>query len=203
MTINLSSYNNIETGLFVRIACDKYRATEGDSFTSTVLRFSDINRPITIASESYTGLGRLLGITASSSELRVTTNDVTITLSGIPNSSIEEIIASRLKGSTVKIYRGIFNSTTGALLSITDNPVQRFNGFITNFNLGEEYDYDNKNASNTIVINCSSTVSILERRVSGRKTNPESMKYFYSTDISMDRVNAINGTYFDFGAPTK
>ena len=57
MPINLSAYNNIETGLFVRIACDKYRATEGDSFTSTVLRFSDINRPITINSESYTGLG--------------------------------------------------------------------------------------------------------------------------------------------------
>ena len=132
MTINLSSYNNIETGLFVRIACAKYRATEGDSFTSTVLRFSDINRPITIASESYTGLGRLLGITASQSELRVTTNDVTITLSGIPNSSLEEIMASRLKGSSVKIYRGIFNSTTGALLSITDNPIQRFSGYISN-----------------------------------------------------------------------
>jgi hypothetical protein len=203
MTINLSSYNNIECGLFVRIECDKYRANESASFTTEILRFSDINRPITIVSETYTGLGRLLGITASQSELRVTTNDVTITLSGIPNSSLEEIMASRLKGSLVKIYRGIFNSTTGALLSITDNPVQRFSGFITNFSLGEEYDYDNKNASNTIVINCASTVSILESRVSGRKTNPESMKYFYPTDVSMDRVNELNSTYFDFGAPTK
>ena len=128
---------------------------------------------------------------------------MTITLSGIPNSSIQEIIASRLKGSTVKIYRGIFNSTTGALLSITDNPVGRFNGYITNFNLAEEYDFDNKNASNTIVINCSSTVSILERRVAGRRTNTESMKYYYSSDVSMDRVSALSGAYFDFGAPTK
>lgn len=203
MTINLSSYNNIETGLFVRIACDYYRASEGDSFTSAVLRFSDINRPITINSESYTGLGKLLGITASQSELRVTTNDVTITISGIPNSSIQEIIASRLKGSEVKIYRGIFNPSTGALLSITDNPVGRFHGYITNYNLAEEYDFDSKNASNTIVINCSSTVSILEKRVTGRKTNPESMKYFYPLDVSMDRVNALSGAYFDFGAPTK
>lgn len=202
MTINLSAYNNIETGLFVRIACDKYRANESSSFTTEILRFSDINRPIVIDGETYTGLGRLLGITASVSELRVTTNDVTITLSGIPNSALEEIMASRLKGSAVKIYRGVFNSSTGALLSITDNPVQRFSGFITNFNLTEEYDYDNKSASNTIVINCASTVSILERRVSGRKTNPESMKYFYSSDVSMDRVNELNSTYFDFGAPT-
>ena len=201
MTINLSSYNNIECGLFVRIACSYYRSTEAGSFTSQILRFSDINRPITILGESYTGLGRLLGITASQSELRVTTNDVTITLSGIPNSSLEEIMASRLKGSSVKIYRGIFNSATGALLSITDNPVGRFSGYITNFSLGEEYDYDNKNASNTIVINCSSTVSILEKRVAGRKTNSDSMKYFYPTDVSMDRVSQLTSTYFNFGAP--
>lgn len=203
MPINLSSYNNIETGLFVRIVCDKYRATESGSFTTEILRFSDINRPIVIEGESYTGLGKLLGITASQSELRVTTNDVTITLSGIPNSSLEEIMASRLKGSAVKIYRGIFNSVTGALLSISGNPIGRFNGYITNFNLSEEYDYDSKNASNTIVINCSSTVNILERRVAGRKTNSDSMRYFYSTDVSMDRVNELTSTYFDFGAPTK
>jgi hypothetical protein len=202
MPINLSSYNNIECGLFVRIECDKYRANESSSFTSQILRFSDINRPIIIDGETYTGLGRLLGITASQSELRVSTNDVTVTLSGIPNSSLEEIMASRLKGSSVKIYRGIFNSVTGALLSITDNPVGRFNGYITNFSLGEEYDYDNKNASNTIVINCSSTVSILEKRVSGRKTNSDSMKYFYPTDVSMDRVSQLASTYFNFGAPS-
>jgi len=203
MTINLSSYNNIECGLFVRIECDYYRATTGDSFTSQVLRFSDINRPITILSESYTGLGKLLGVTASQSELRVSTNDVTITLSGIPNSSLEEILASRIKGSAVKIYRGIFNPTTGALLSITDNPVGRFFGLVTNYSIQEEYVYDNKNASNTVIIQCASTVSILERRVSGRRTNPESQKFFYPSDLSMDRVPKLVGTYYDFGAPTK
>ena len=90
MPIDLSSYTSVETGLFVRIEVDYYKTAPGDTPTSTVLRFSDYRGTVTIDGESYVGLGRLLGITSTTSELKGSTSSVTITISGIPDSRSEE-----------------------------------------------------------------------------------------------------------------
>lgn len=200
MTINLSSYSAIESGLFVKLTCDYYRTTANDSYTTQVLRFSDINRPLTINGESYVGLGRLLGITQSSSELRVSRNELTISISGIPNTSIAEIIHSRLKGSSIVIYRGVYNPTNGQLLNITGNPTGRFTGVVTNYSLSEEYDNQSRTAKNTISLICASMLDVLSNTSKGRRTNPDDEKKFYPLDISMDRVPALVGQYYNFGA---
>ena len=201
MTINLTSYSAIESGLFVKIVCDYYKATFATaSFSSQTFYFSDMMRDVTISGNLYTGVGRLLGVTTTSSELKVSNQEVTITLSGIPNSALEEIQASRFKGSNIELRRGIFNADTGAFLSITDNPMLRFKGIITNLSINEEYSIEDRTASNTITLACASVIDIMSAKVSGRKTNPESQKYYYSTDVSMDRVPSLVGTYFDFGA---
>lgn len=201
MTINLTSYTAIESGLFVKIVCDYYKPTFATpTFTTQTFYFSDMMRDVTINGNLYTGIGRLLGITATSSELKISNQDVTVTLSAIPNTSIEEIQASRFKGSNIEIRRGFFDANTGAFLSITDNPMLRFKGIITNLSITEEYSIEDRTASNTITLACASVIDIMSSRISGRKTNPESQKYFYSTDVSMDRVPSLVGTYFDFGA---
>ena len=200
MTINLSSYSAVESGLFVKIVCDYYKSTFATaSFTSQTFYFSDLMRDVTIDSNLYTGIGRLLGVTTTTSELKVSNQEVTVTLSGIPNTSIEEIQASRFKGSNIEIRRGIFNANTGAFLSITGNPMLRFKGIITNLSINEEYNIEDRTATNTITLACASVIDIMSSKISGRKTNPESQKYFYSTDVSMDRVPNLVGTYFDFG----
>lgn len=190
MAIDLSTYDAIETGLFVRIAVG-----------STILRFSDYRGTVTINGESYVGLGKLLGITATKSELKGSTGTVTITVSGIPNTSIAEIMNSSLKGSPVKIYRVVFNPVTGAQLAIDGNPAGRFFGYVNNYTLEEEYTIEERRSTNTIAIVCSSTQEFLENKVTGRKTNPESMKKFYPGDVSMDRVPNLVGANFNFGAP--
>lgn len=200
MTINLTSYGAIESGLFVKITCDYYRTTPDGSFTTEVLKFSDINRSITINGDTYVGLGRLLGITSSSSELRVSRNELTLTISGIPNSSIAEILNSRLKGSSVVVYRGVFNPANGQLLSISGNPAGRFTGIITNYSLTEEYDNQSRTASNTISIICASVLDILSNTSKGRRTNPDDEKKFFPNDVSMDRVSSLVGQYYNFGA---
>lgn len=201
MTINLSSYSAIESGLFVKITCDYYKATFAtSSFTTETFLFSDMSRDITIGSDTYTGIGKLMGITTTNSELKISTQDVTVTVSGIPDSALEEFQASRFKGSNIDIYRGIFNAQTGQFLAITGNPMLRFKGLITNLSLNEEYSIEDRTASNSITLSCASTIDIMSRKVSGRKTNPESQAYFYSGDVSMDRVPKLVGSYFDFGA---
>jgi hypothetical protein len=201
MPIDLSSYTSVETGLFVRIEVDYYKAAAGDTPTSTVLRFSDYRGTVTINSESYVGLGKLLNITSTTSELKGSTSSVTVSISGIPDSSIAEIINSRMKGCPIKIYRVVFDPVTGTQLAITGNPAGRFFGIVSNYSLEEDYNIDERTSTNTISLICSSNMGFLENKISGRKTNPESMKRFYPTDVSMDRVPNLVGANFNFGAP--
>jgi hypothetical protein len=201
MSINLTSYASIQSHLCVRIQVDQYKATSGDSFTSQTLLFSDSRSNITIGGETYLPLGNLMGITTTTSEIRASGDQLTITISGIPDTSIAEIVNSRFKGSSVKVYRMLFNAATGTQLAITGNPVGRFFGIVNNYSLQEEYDVTTRVSSNTIVIVCSSSVEILSNKVAGRRTNPQDQKGFYASDTSMDRVPNLVGASFNFGAP--
>lgn len=196
--IDLTGQQAVRTALFVRIDVAEYRTTSGGAYSNEILTFSDHNANFTIDSQLYIPLGNLLNITSSNSELRASSNTITITLSGIPNSSIAEIIYSKIKGSPVKIYRAYFNATTGTQIGTTQG---RYIGSVNNYSLDEEYDVVARTASNNLQIECLSNVDILSNKVAGRKTNPQSMKQFYSTDISFDRVPNLKDAAFNFGAP--
>lgn len=201
MAIDLSTYDSIGTGLFVRIEVDYYKTSPEATPTSTVLRFSDFNRTVVVNGETYTPLGNLVGITSTTSELKNSSDNLTITISGIPDTSIAEIVNSRIKGCPVQIWRMMFNPNTLLPLSIPGNPVGRFFGMVTNYALDEQYDVVNRSSSNTISLICSSKIDILSNKVAGRKTNPNSEKRFYPSDTSMDRVPNLVGANFNFGVP--
>ena len=201
MTLALTSYEAVESNLFVKIAVEYYKATPAATPSSVDLLFTDRLVSTTLSGDTYVGLGKLVSITSTNSELRATSNDLTITISGIPNTSIAEIINSRIKGSIVTILRGLYDASTGQFLSsVSGNPVTRFKGFVNNVSLEEDYDVENRSSTNTIVFTCSNIVDIFENKIAGRQTNPSSMKKFYSTDISMDKVPNLENTEFDFGA---
>jgi hypothetical protein len=193
MSLDLSTYKVIQSNLFVRLDL---------TYISTVVRLSDRRTATTIDGESYTAAGNLLGITATSSDIASTENELTITLAGVPNTAISDVINARLKGSKVKIYRGIFNASTNTLISMAGNPTGRFTGIITNYSITEEYDTNTRTATNTIGLVCGNIVGVLANTLKGRRTNPEDQKKFYPGDVSMDRVSDLVGVYFDFGAPT-
>lgn len=191
MTINLSGYSNVQSGLFVTIDVDG----------TNVFRFSDYNTTITIDGYDYKGLGQFVSITTSQSELKTSPGPVSISMSGIPSTSISSVTSLGMKGAKVIVQRIFFDASTGSVLAISGNPVGRFIGIINNYSLNEEYDIVGRTSSTTIVFSCSSVVEILENKIAGRKTNPSSYKNFYPTDISMDRVPALIGANFDFGVP--
>jgi hypothetical protein len=196
--IDLSTYSAVRTALFVKIKIDEYRTTSSGSFTPTVLAFSDHNDNFTIDGQQYVNVGRLMNVTATNSELRSSSNSVTISLSGIPNSAIAEIVNSKIKSAPVDIYRAFFNPSTAAQIGTTQG---RFRGFVNNYSLQEDYDVNTRVSSNTIILECASSIDILSRKVTGRKTNPESQKKYFANDLSMDRVPTLENTTFDFGAP--
>lgn len=199
MAINLSSYTSIQSNLFVRLDVEQYSTTAGGPYTNEVLRFSDRNGSTIINGETYTGLGNLLGISSVSSELRVSGYEVIVSISGIPNTSIAEILNSRIKGSSIKIYRAFFDASTGNILSISGNPMGRFQGFVNNVSLTEDFDVEERSSSNILTLQCASVVDILAKKISGRRTNPTSQKQFFPNDVSMDRVPSLENYYVDFG----
>jgi len=188
--LSLTSYKAIQSNLFVKITLE-----------SSSLLFSDKLESTTISGDTYVGLGKLLNISGSNSELRSSGQELTIAISGVPDSAISDIVDSNIKGSNIQVLRGLFNASTGSFLSsVTGNPVLRFKGYVNNIALEEEYDVDTRTSSNTIILSCASNVDVLSNKVSGRKTNGESQRKFYPNDVSLDRVSAIESSYFDFGA---
>jgi hypothetical protein len=197
----LNDYKAIENHLFVRVEVEYYKSSPSATPTSTVLTFSDLRAPFVINGETYIGLGNLLGITSSSSELRTSNGELSISISGIPNASIYEIVNSRIKGCPVRIYRGLFDPVNGTLLNVDNNVLARYRGFVNNYSLQEDYDIQAKTSSNTIVLICNSAIDVLQNKVTGRTTSPASQKKFYPNDISMDRVPNLENATFNFGAP--
>ena len=189
--LDLNSTYAIQTHLFVKITLSD----------STVLLFSDRITATTISGSTYTGLGKLLAVSGSNSEIRSSGQDLTISISGVPNSSITDILAANIKGSPVVILRGLYNATNNTFLSsLAGNPIIRFSGYINNIGYEEDYDIENRISSNTVVFTCASNVDVLENKIASRKTNSESHKKFFATDVSMDRVSALENSFFDFGA---
>jgi len=202
LTPNLVSYTAVQSNLFVRIQVDEYRTTSSGAYTPVVLKFSDSLTTRTINEEEYLPLGSLMAVSSSSSELRVSGGNLNISISGVPDSSIAEIVNSKIKGCPVRIYRLFTNPTTGEVIDIEGNPSGRYRGFINNFSLTEELDNDMRTATNTITLVCASSVDVLQNKVTGRKTNPSSQKKFFPNDLSMDRVPNLENATFNFGAPT-
>jgi hypothetical protein len=122
---------------------------------------------------------------------------MTIGISGIPTDNINEIVYSKIKGAPITVYRGYF---TIAGTQIGDFG-GKFIGNVNNYSIQEEFDVAARTSTHILMLECSSSVGLLEQKVSGRKTNPQSQKTFYPSDKSMDRVPTLKGTKFNFGAP--
>lgn len=201
MTIDLSTYNEISCALLVRIDVPYYKDTPTATPIYKTLLFSDYNSAITHEGLTYIGLGNFVAITGTSSELKNSSSGITITITGIPDTSIAEIVNSRMKGSTVQVYRMVMDKN-GLPLSVAGNPAGRFFGLVSNYTLDENWDNATRTSSNTIGLICSSKIEILENKVAGRKTNPKSWRKNDGNDPSMDRVPSLIGANFNFGAPS-
>jgi hypothetical protein len=160
---------------------------------------SSAYQPVTIDSNTYTELGAFLQIGDVTEDLKTTNGDTVITLSGIPSdvSYMDIVLSTSIKGGNVIVRRGFFDTTT--LQPISGQIFERYRGIITNFNVEESTNFLSGELTNQISISCASLNSLLETQVRGQRTNETDRKRFYPTDVSFDRVKALQNTSFDFG----
>ena len=168
----------------------------GNTANNNVYTFSSSYKTENINGQDYTPLGGLLAIGVQQRDIRVTSADTSLSLSGIDGNNMYIVLGSLIRGSKLEITRGFYDNS----YVLTSN-AHRFTGIVTNYNISEERQGNDDNF--TITLNASSFKSVLENRIAGRKTNSESWKEYNPTDTSMDRVPSLSDRAFDFGKPPK
>jgi hypothetical protein len=187
--IDFRNRSAIETAIFIKWTIPNFETAY----------LSDYSAPLTFGGATYTNIGKLLSVGTTTSELKVSPGEISIGLSGIPANSVSDILNREIKGSTIEIYRGFFDPTTHALLSLTPNtnPVLKFKGIVTNYDISDSFEFDTNSFLTTITLTCNSIVEVLSKKTSGRRTNPVD----FPNEDSMKRVQALANSNYNFGAP--
>lgn len=161
---------------------------------TTVHTFSSAYSYETINGTVYTPLGGLLAVGVQQRDLRVTQADTSVSLSGIDGNNIFIVLATKVRGSKLEIYRGFYDDNY-----VLSNVALRFTGIVTSYQITELLEGDQQTDNFVVTINASSYKTVLENRIAGRKTNSESWKIYAPTDVSMDQVYSLADQQFDFG----
>jgi len=171
--------------------------------TEDVYTFCNAASPVTVDGITFSNLGALLTVGDVQRDMRSTSDDMTISLTGIDSANISIILGNDIKGSLVEVWRGFLDSDNQIITSPSQQFFKRYQGIINSVSISENFNTQMRTRIATCSISCSSMRRVLENRLSGIKTNPSSWQVFYAGDTSMDRVNTIANTYFDFGRPPK
>ena len=193
-TINAVTGYQINHAEFVKL-------TVGNA--GTVYTFCNAAAPITVGGITFTNLGALLSVGDVQRDIKATSDDMTIQLTGINPTNVALILSSDIKGSLVEVWRGFFDSNNQILTSPTTQFFKRYQGIINSVSITEDFNTDARTRVATCSISCSSMRRVLENRLSGVKTNQNNWQFIYSGDTSMNRVSEISNTFFDFGSPPK
>jgi len=193
-TINAVTGSQINHAEFVRL-------TVGNA--ATVYTFCNAAAPITVSGITFANLGALLSVGDVQRDIKATSDDMTIALTGIDPTNVGIILSNDIKGSLVEVWRGFFDSNNQIITTPTTQFFKRYQGIINSVSITEDFNSEARTRIATCSISCSSMRRVLENRLSGVKTNQNNWQFIYSGDTSMNRVSEISNTFFDFGSPPK
>jgi hypothetical protein len=168
---------------------------------ATVYTFCNAAAPITVGGITFANLGALLNVGDVQRDMRSTSDDMSIALTGIDPTNIGIILGNDIKGSLVEVWRGFFDADNQIITTPTTQFFKRYQGIINSVSITEDFNSELRTRIATCSIACSSMRRILENRLGGVKTNQSSWQFLYPGDASMNRVATIANTYFDFGKP--
>lgn len=219
----IAAVNNpvIEHGVLLKLTIPNTAGTATETYY-----ISNCYNNVTYDGNTYTALGGFLQIGEIQNNIQNAVDELSITLSAIPAGYLDFVVDRQIKGGEVKIYRVFFDPTTQTVKNIAgiDQIFLRFSGIINNYAVQEDLNQNDVQPSSThnITITCSSILSILDNRISGRRTNRNDYQYRYldrlitltgasgtwgsyvlntqiTTDKSLNRIETLHNANFDFG----
>lgn len=207
MTTVLQDLRHIRSTLVFDITVYKYREEPTDFPSEQILRFNDSIYPLVgSGGEEYPGLGPLVNLSSTRSEIRPSDNTFTISLSGIPQLAVKQILNSDIKGSQVLVRRVFFYPGTNTIISDLDftsaGTAGRYFGYVSTYTIEDAVDRQTLTSSVILNLECNSYINIFNKITRGIRTNPKDLRYLTSdADTSFDRVPALKDSNFVFGAP--
>ena len=169
--------------------------------TTDTYYFCNAATAITVNGMTFTNLGSLLSISPIDRNIKATSTDLAIQLTGVDGTNVATVLAANIKGSNIDIWRGFLDSQNQIITTPTQQFFKRYTGIVSNASITEQFDDQMRVRIATVGISCASFRTILENRIQGIKTTPKAWNFIYASDTSMNRVPVIAATYFDFGAP--
>jgi hypothetical protein len=166
---------------------------------------SNCYKNVTHNGNEYLALAGFLNTSDIQNNISNANDEIQVSLSAIPSTYIAATIGQPIKGGEVNIYRAFFDYETQEV--ITGEVYRRFTGIISNFSVQEDIDTQatTPEVTHTITIIASSIMGVLENKISGRRTNKQDFEIVWPelgnnpADPSMDRVEALFNSSFDFG----
>jgi hypothetical protein len=168
-----------------------------------VVTFCSSANPITINGIEFIGMGGLLQLGDVQRDIKSTSDDLVLSITGIDPNYVQIILSNDIKGSLVEVWRGFLDSDNQIIETPTQQFFKRYQGIVNNVAINEDFREKERTRVATCVISCASFRTILENRMAGTITNPVNWKTNYPNDTSMDRVPSIVSIYFDFGKKPK
>lgn len=184
--------NNIRFADFVRVT-----APDG------IYLFSTAPAPITVPAvdpSAFNALGQLVKINDVTRDIKSTANETTFSLIGIDTANLAFVLGQQIKGSQIEAWKGFFN-TEGELITTggTGGLYQYFNGYISTYNISEQWMEEVRSYVGVITVAASSIQLILQNRIAGRYTNDSAWQFFNDGDTSMNRVSVVQNVNYFFG----
>jgi hypothetical protein len=190
--------NNAE---FVKLTIYNDYGNTSNGGIAGIYTFSSAYKDEVIGNVTYEALGGLVAVGTQPRNLRVTSADTSVTLSGVDGNNIYLVLDSNIKGSKLEILRGFYGNAGTANMFVLQNTYTRFTGIVTSYAINE--DREDLIDNFTVTVNASSYKVVLENRIAGRKTNKASWQQFNTTDSSMNNVYSLADQTLDFGQDPK
>jgi hypothetical protein len=166
---------------------------------SNTYTFCNAASPITVNGITFTNLGSLLQLSDIKRDIKATSSDLSVSLTGVDGTNVAVVLGADIKGSRIEVWRGFLDSNNQIITTPTQQFFKRYQGIVSNYSITEDFNEQLRIRVATVGLSCASFRTILENRVGGVRTTPKIWQVYYPNDTSMNRVPAIAGSYFDFG----
>jgi len=166
---------------------------------SNTYTFCNAATQITVNGITFSNLGSLLQLSDIKRDIKATSSDLSISLTGVDGTNVSIVLGSDIKGSRIEVWRGFLDSNNQIITTPTQQFFKRYQGIVSNYSITEDFNEQLRTRVATVGLSCASFRTILENRVGGVRTTPKIWQVYYPGDTSMNRVPAIAGSYFDFG----
>ena len=166
---------------------------------SNTYTFCNAAAAITVNGITFTNLGSLLQLSDIKRDIKANSSDLSVSLTGVDGTNVAIVLNSDIKGSRIEVWRGFLDSNNQIIQTPTQQFFKRYQGIVSNFSITEDFNEQLRIRVATVGLSCASFRTILENRVGGVRTTPKIWQVYYPGDISMNRVPAIAGSYFNFG----